>query len=109
MISGKLQAIGVSPFTTKSGKDMFKLELTVNNTLYTTISKFEDVKFKVGDNVFFEVQEQYPTSIELGTLKKGAATTHKPVMAPTEEQWAMLSERVKKLEELMKLDDDIPF
>ena len=111
MITGILQKIDINAFTTKTGKEMFKAELVVNDVLYTTISKFPDMRFNVGDSVFFEVQEKYPTSIELGTLKKGhpTSTAKKPVMAPTDDQWAELKARVAKLEEMILFDDKLPF
>src|SRR5690349_2676470 len=69
MIQGKIEAVSVKAFVTKAGADMFKIGIKIDGVFYNTVSKFPEQKFKKGDEVFFETQEQYPDSIVMGTLK----------------------------------------
>ncbi len=108
MITGKVQSVNVEDFTTKTGKNMFKIQLNVDGKLFKTISNFKDFKFKTGDEVMFEVQDQYPDSIVVGTLKYATST---PKMTQKLDEFNMkrfveLEKRVLAIEdqlELMKL------
>lgn len=130
MMQGKIEAVSIKPFITKAGASMFKIGIKIEGTFYNTVSKFAEQKFKKGDEVFFETQDQWPDSIIMGTLKiiNGSFTpkttaTWKDVELPhvyeakaAKKKIAELERKLKEYEDealLKELDDpfndDIPF
>lgn len=69
MIKGKVEAVKTEAFTSKAGAELFKVAIKVNDTWFNTISKFDN-SVKKGTEVVFEVKEDRPTDIVIGTLKK---------------------------------------
>jgi len=132
MIKGTVEAVSVKPFVTKAGASMFKIGIKIEGLWYNSVSKFEEQKFKKGTDVFFEVQEQWPDSIVMGTLKITNGVTATTILqgghkdASTNPSYnevkklraenAELKRKLKELEDdaVMKeldnqFDDDIPF
>ncbi len=68
MIRGKIGAISVKEFVTKAGVGMLKIGIKIDGNWYSTVSKFQP-KYTKGTEVFFEVQNDYPDSIVMGSLK----------------------------------------
>jgi hypothetical protein len=128
MIQGQIEAISVKPFVTKAGVDMFKIGIKVDGTFYNTVSKFADTKYKKGDQVFFETQEQYPDSIMTGTVKiiNNAFESKKTTAPATTGQTVLINSMKREIEDLKRrlkeaqddaslkeldntFNDDIPF
>lgn len=133
MISGTVEAVSVKPFVTKAGASMFKIGYKIAGAWYNSVSKFEQQRIKKGMDIFFEVQDQWPDSIVMGTIKTVTGPTanailgdsYKPVTIDTrtlhekkvaDRKIAELERKIKELEDdqLLKelvgdFDDQIPF
>ncbi len=124
MIQGQIQAVSVKPFVTKAGVDMFKIGIKIDGTFYNTVSKFSDTKYKKGDQVFFETQDQYPDSIVTGTVKliNSAFEAKTTTTTVTTGQTVLINSMKREIEDLKRrlkeanddaslkeLNDDIPF